>query len=349
MPDRHATATRVVFGVLAVASAALLAWFLLWSESPQARYARMSCQYRAIYGAQGPVGGVILGTSRAQHGIDPAQLRQLLGPGTAPIVSLARGGRGPGQLRQMLVDLDEERGIRGPIIFEYSPEDIAFWRDEPLYYQYMPNEGQRLRFAALADDWSGKPREPAYSRARDLLAHVELRIDAGIESLLTGSWRRNADVPMSERPSARTVWCRTDKGITSNAGQERQMNRRERAVRRQVGDTARWRDQRPDPESAFTVNQDLQNAVVADVIALGRERGIPVLFVLMPEYLSAPYAPAFLREFERRFGVPLTVPPPDMVERFGDRGLYLDVFHLNRDGGAVYTDWLAERIRADGG
>ena len=80
-----------------------------------------------------------------------------------------------------------------------------------------------------------------------------------------------------------------------------------------------------------------------------RERGIPVLFVLMPEYLSAPYAPAFLREFERRFGVPLTVPPPDMVERFGDRGLYLDVFHLNRDGGAVYTDWLAERIRADGG
>ena len=349
MPERHATVTRVVFGALAVASAALFAWLLVWSDTPQARYARMPCQYRAIYGAQGPVGGIILGTSRAQHGIDPEQLGQLLGPGTAPIVNLARGGRGPGQLRQMLVDLDEERGIQGPIIFEYSPEDIAFWRDEPLYYQYMPNEGQRLRLATFADDWRDKPREPLYSRARDLLAHLELRVDAGVESLLSGSWRKNIVAPMAERPPARSVWCRTDRGIRANAGQNRQMDRREQAVRSQVGDTARWRDQRPDAKTAFTVNQDLQNAVVADVVRLGRERGIPVLFVLMPEYLGAPYAPSFLQDFERRFGTSLTVPPPEVVERFGDRSLYLDVFHLNRRGGAVYTDWLADRIRAGGG
>ena len=332
---RAPTLTRVVYGGLAIATLALAAWFLVWSDAPAARYARMPCQYRAIYGAPGPVGGVILGTSRAQHGVDPARLQRLLGSG--PIVNIARGGRGPGQLRQMLLDLDESRGIAGPIIFEYSPEDIAFWRDEPLYYQYMPNEGQRLRLAALADDWRGKPREPLYSRVRDTFAHVEMRFDTGIETLLTGSWRRNA----GQKP-ARSQWCRTDRGIAPNAGQTRQLNKRERAVVRSVGDIARWREQPANPETAFTVNQDLQNAVVADVIALARERGIPVVFVLMPEYLAAPYAPSFLQAFEQRFGVPLLVPDP---AHSGQRDLFLDVFHLDRAGSVVYTDWLAERIR----
>lgn len=329
------TRIRVVYGALAVATLALAAWFLVWSDAPAARYARMPCQYRAIYGASGPVGGVVLGTSRAQHGIDPARLQEQLGSG--PIVNLARGGRGPGQLRQMLLDLDEARGIDGPIIFEYSPEDIAFWRDEPLYYQYMPNEGQRLRLAALADDWRGKPREPLYSRVRDTLAHVEMRFDTGIETLLTGAWRANRG-----QGEARSEWCRTGEWIAPNAGENRQLNRRERAVRRRVGDVSRWREQAPNPETAFTVNQDLQNAVVDDVIALARERGIPVLFVLMPEYLAEPYAPAFLDAFERRFGVPLVVPDAALS---GDRGRFLDVFHLDRAGSADYTDWLAERIR----
>ena len=43
------TRIRLVYGALAVATLALAAWFLVWSDVPAARYARMPCQCRAIY------------------------------------------------------------------------------------------------------------------------------------------------------------------------------------------------------------------------------------------------------------------------------------------------------------
>ena len=75
------------------------------------------------------------------------------------------------------------------------------------------------------------------ARVRDTFAHVEMRFDTGIETLLTGSWRRNT----GQKP-ARSQWCRTDRGIAPNAGQTRQLDKRERAVVRSVGDIARWRE-----------------------------------------------------------------------------------------------------------
>ena len=116
---RGARATRLAFGALAVASLLGLGGFLLWSDTPRARYAGLACHYRAVYERPGPLAAVVLGTSRAQRGIDPVALADGLGldPGVDPVANLARGGRGPGQLRQLLEDLDRERGIAGPILF----------------------------------------------------------------------------------------------------------------------------------------------------------------------------------------------------------------------------------------
>jgi hypothetical protein len=342
-----ARAMRIAFGVLAVASLALLGGFLAWSDSPRARYAGMACQYRAIYEREGPVAAVVLGTSRAQRGIDPAALAAGLGldPEVDPVASLARGGRGPGQLRQMLEDLDEARGIAGPIVLEYTPEDEAFWREQPLYYQYLPNEGQRLRLAALADDWGGKPREPAYSRLRDALGHLQLRLDAGLEALVAGTWRRTGAGSAGELPAA-VDWCLTETAFSQDDRHLRQLDRRERLVEREVGDPSRWRELPAEPSTLDRVNQDLQHDVVADVIAFGRERGVPVVVVAMPGYLAAPLAPEAGAAFEGRFGVPLAQPPPEVAVRFGERGLFQDAFHLNAAGREVFTAWLAERVRA---
>ncbi len=240
--------------MLALLSLGLLALLLVWSDGPRVRYARMPCQYRLIYATQAPVEAVVLGTSRAQHGIAPDVLAAGLG-GSQVAINLARGGRGPGQLYQLLLDLESARGITGPIVFEYTPENTAFWRSTPLYYQYLPNFGAHVPLDAYIDDWRAKPREPSYARLRDLFGHVRTRIDLGLETLLTGAWRKNATVRAGQ---ARSEGCRTGAGRVQRAGQRRQLHRRTVAVERQVGADGSWRDLPPINYDLWDINQDSQ-------------------------------------------------------------------------------------------
>lgn len=337
-------------GLLGIGVLLAAVGFVAWTESPRVRYAGMSCQYAAIFDRQGPVDAVVLGTSRAQRGVDPAALAAGLGldPEAAGVVNLARGGRGHGQLHQMLVDLDRERGIRGPIVLEYTPENDAFWLPRPLYYQETSNEGARLALAALPAEWRSKPREPAYARARDLLRLLQVRTDAGVEALLRGTWRRNAARPVEERQAARAEGCLTPAGIGQRPGHRRQLDRRERVVARDVGDADRWEELEPASDDFGLVNQDRQHFYVEEAIAFARERNLPIIVVAMPGYLQAPYAPNLAASFEERFGLPLTAPPPDLVARLDERDLFQDAYHFNERGRALFTTWLAEEIRRVG-
>ncbi len=337
---------RIALGVLGLTAATLVAAFVWWTDTPRARYAGMSCQYGAIFDRQGPVEAVILGTSRAQRGVDPTRLAEDLGldPTSAGVVNLARGGRGHGQLHQMLVDLDEQRGIRGPVILEYTPENDAFWLPQPLYYQETSNEGARLTFGSFADAWRAKPREPSYARARDTLEYLRVRFDTGLESLATGAWRRNQSRPALQRPPARAEGCMTPAGIGQRPGHVRQLDRRERAVEREVGDLSRWRDLAPTAGEFDLVNQDRQHHYVAEAIAFAQERDIPIVIVAMPGYLEAPLDPNLPRRFEERFGVPLLVPSAEVRDRLDERELFQDAYHFNERGRAMFTAWLAQEL-----
>lgn len=340
--------TRIILGALGLTAILIVSGFVWWTDTPRARYAGMSCQYGAIFDRQGPVDAVILGTSRAQRGIDPVVFAEGLGldPTSDGVVNLARGGRGHGQLHQMLVDLDEQRGIRGPIVLEYTPENDAFWLPRPLYYQETSNEGARLTFDAYADAWRAKPREPFYARARDTLEYLRIRFDTGVESLLTGAWRRNPSRPTTARPGARAEGCLTPAGIGQRPGHRRQLDRRERAVEREVGDVGRWTDLAPVDDDFDLVNQDRQHHYVEEAIAFARERDLPIVVVAMPGYLPAPLDPDLPRRFEERFGVPLLVPGPDIQSRLDERDLFQDAYHLNERGREAFSAWLATTIAA---
>ncbi len=327
--------------MLALLSLGLLALLLVWSDGPRVRYANMGCQYRLIYATQGPVGAVVLGTSRAQRGIAPDVLAASLG-GSAVAINLARGGRGPGQLYQQLLDLESARGITGPIVFEYTPESTAFWRSTPLYYQYLQNFGAHVPLDAYIDDWRAKPREPSYARLHDLFGHVRTRIDLGLETLLTGAWRKNATVRAGQ---ARSEGCMTPAGRVQTAGQRRQLHRRAVAVERQVGADGSWRDLPPVTNDLWEINQDSQNFYVGEVIDFARRHRLPVAFVAMPGYLGAPPSAATLTAFEEQFGVPLLYPPLGVREELADEADFQDAYHLNPAGARIYTQWLARVLR----
>ena len=347
-PTQRLHLIRIAYGLLGIGCLALLGSLFVWSDGPRVRYATMSCQYDVLYGTAGPVDAVVVGTSRAQRGVSIETLATDLGlnPVSVGAVNIARGGRGPGQLYQQLVDLDTERGIDGPIIFEYTPSDMAFWRSKPLYYQYTPNFAVNVPARQFVEDWRSKPREPAYSRLRDLLGQAQVRLDASLQAMLMGSVSRNPDVPLAERPPASAQTCITAAGKVQTAGQRRQMQRRERQVSKQVSAGGSWRDLPPAVDDLGLVNQDRQNYYVGKVIAFARARGVPIAIVVMPGYLEAPPASEVLQDFQRRFGVPLLYPPLAVREQLNDPAFFQDAYHLNSDGSAVFARWLAGQILA---
>jgi hypothetical protein len=341
-PDRPRA--RRVYGLLAVLLLAGLGALLWWSDRPAVRYAAMPCQYAALYAMDGPAAAVVLGSSRSQYGVDNATLAAGLGldPATAPVANLSRGGRGPGQLYQQLVDLDASRGIDGPILFEVSPEDTAFWRRTPLYYQYYPGFARAVPLERVVADWSTKPHEPAYSRARDLLDDLLTRVDTALDVLVTGGWRRNAN---RATRAAGPVDCRTRLDDTTTPGERRQLIRAEKALERAHGEGASWRDQPPAPDELGRVNQDRQLAYLAEVRQFAAERGLPVVFHALPSYLGAPVAPTTRTRFADAVGAPLEVPPDALLDDLAERRLWRDAYHLNGAGAERLTGWLTEAAR----
>ena len=344
-PDRPRV--RRIYGLLAALVLAGLGLLIWWSDRPAVRYAVMPCQYRAIYALDGPAAAVVLGSSRSQYGVDNAALARGLGldPATAPVANVARGGRGPGQLYQQLVDLDAARGIDGPILFEVSPEDTAFWRRTPLYYQYYPGFARAVPLRRVVADWSSKPREPAYSRARDLADDLLTRVDTALHVLVTGRWRRNATRAAT---AARPIDCRTGRGDRTTPGGGRQLIRTAKALERAYGEGATWRNQPPAPDELGRVNQDRQLAYLADVRRFAAERDLPVVFFAPPSYLGAPVAPETRDRFAAAVGAPLAVPPDALLDELTERDLWLDAYHLNRAGAERLAGWLADEARRAG-
>jgi hypothetical protein len=333
---RGARATRIAFAVLAALSCTLVVALYAWADQPEVRFARLDCHYDVIYGTSGPVEAVVVGTSRAQRGV--------LGE---EVVNIARGGRGPGELYQLLRALDDERGIAGPILFEYTLEtDIGRrvpggWVIEPRYYQYNPIL-DNMPLGLLAEDWRSKPREPEYGRLRDLLWQMQNRLDTSIEAALTDTAALNAPVPAAERAAPRMQTCIA--GQRQRPDQKAQMRAAVKRFDRELGPDRTWRDVEPVGWSFGEIDQDRQNHYVREVVRLARERGVPVYFLAMPGYPVAGADPAMAAEFEERFGAPLLYPPAEVLDRIDDPALFQDKMHLMGDGSRLYTEWLAGEV-----
>jgi hypothetical protein len=330
------TRTNIVFGVFGLFSVVLVALLLWWSDTAPARYAVMPCQYNAIFETAGPVGAVVLGSSRVQHAVSPPVLSADLAAAGRPdnVINLARGGRGPEQLYQMLLDVDRQRG----------PQDTAFWRSTPLYYQTYPGFGANAEFSSLAEDWRAKPREPTYGRLRDLFGLLEYRLDAAIENSTNGKADRNRVLAATEREQSPTAWCLTKDLTAQSAGQRNQLRRAYAKAVRSYGVNPTPGDVPPVPSQLQVINQDAQNHYLDLIISLAKQRGVPVYPIVVPGFFEPAPSPATFTEFEARFGIPLLYPDPQEVAAYGDTTRFLDAFHLNLTGSEAYTDWLASII-----
>ncbi len=339
------TRTNIVFGVFGLFSVVLVALLLWWSDTAPARYAVMPCQYNAIFETAGPVGAVALGSSRVQHAVSSPILSAELAAAGHPdnVINLARGGRGPEQLYQMLLDVDRQRGLQGPIIVEYSPQDTAFWRNTPLYYQYYPGFGANAEFSSLTENWRAKPREPAYSRLRDLFGLLEYRLDAAIENSTNGKASRNRVLATAERNHDTTVSCLT-RQRAQTAGHRNQLRRVYAKTVRAYGIDPTPGDVPSVPSQLLVINQDAQNHYLALIISLAKRRGVPVYPIVVPGFFEPAPSPATFAEFKARFGIPLLYPDSQELAAYGDTTRFLDAFHLNQAGSEAYTDWLASII-----
>jgi hypothetical protein len=343
---------RSVSAVLALAAVAGVGYLYWWSDDPRVRYARMACYYNQIYTSAGPVDITLQGTSRMKYGVESRALAESLGmdPATAAVVNMGRGGRGTGQMYQQLVDLDRERGIRGPIIVEYTPSDSTIFTPEPLYYHYKATFPTNVTFDALLEDWRSKPREPAYAKARDLLDHLQYRLDTTLETGLVGIQPRIRSVPPEEREAKGVQTCMsnpTSRVVRRWGNQAQTLERRAERVQRRVGDGRTWRDQEPLEWDIGVVNQDRQSHYIDAFVRFARERDLPIAVVLIPGYLEPPPSERFLTAFEERFGVPLIAPPLPVLEELNadDGRLFQDANHLNRRGYVRFAEWLAADLR----
>jgi hypothetical protein len=350
--SRRTRRLRIAFGALFAASLVGLGWLAWWSERPEVRYAAMACYHQQIYDASGPVEAVVLGTSRAKYGVDVLTLAEGLGldPATAGVVNGGRGFRGTGQMYRQLLDLDAERGVVGPVAVEFTPEDATSFTVRPPYYQYKPNHAVNVPYADLVEDWRAKPREPAYSRARDLLSHLQLRLDATLQTAIEGIPDRVVVRERDARPEHGALTCLSNpasRKVRRWGRQAATLETRERKVAAQVGESGSWRDLPARSWPLDVVNLDVQDHFIRRFVDFGRERDVPVLLIYVPGYLEAPPSEAYLAAFEERYGQPLLVPPAEVLDELNREGgwYFQDVNHLNRRGHAVYAEWLAGEMR----
>ncbi len=342
MSARRRNLIQALCGALLAAVLLGLGFVVTRSDAAEVRYANLNCLYRETFTKSGPVSIAIFGTSRTKWGIAPTTLARSLKPPKLeyPILNAGRSFRGTDQMYQQLLDVDAERGITQAVIVEVAlpPGPTFTAADSPFAYDYYRNFSGAVTLDRLAADFVSRPREPVQWRLRDLGEQFKRRIDLNLEYLVTGKPRANVPVARTDRPVA------TSHGDCSG-GDRRFRPRAIRADEQAVtppGGT--WRDQALITTDFESELWDRQLHYLRLFQRWGEDRGLPVVFTLIPRRVDPFVDPMLPATFERLMGVPLLVPPPEVREQIYADG-YSDSAHLNKRGRADFTRWLAEQIK----
>jgi len=336
----HRHLIQIVCGVLLLGILGGVFALVAWSDQPRIRYASLKCVYRQIYTYQGPVDVVIVGTSRTKWGVSPEEVSRVISDGKQPpevVLNLARSWRGTQQMFQEIKDVQAERGIKHAIVVEYSREGDVVATSQ-RYYDYYPDHAALVPVEEFRTDPELKPREPAYLRFRDLLELGQLRVDYSLDRWLSGKANANLTIPAQERPVGVSDGCTGPDRTLNNAANTswaKQVLKKGKA----------WEKRKPGSWPIGMINSDAQRQTMKEMIAWAHDHGLQIYFTLMPRYLDPPASDAYLARFQRTFGVPLLVPPKDVLAQLNDGG-YSDPNHLYKPGREIYSQWLGEQIKA---
>ena len=338
MSRSHRHLIQIVCGVFLLAIFGGVFALVAWSDQPRIRYASLKCVYRQIYNYQGPVDVTIVGTSRTKWGVSPQVVSNVISDGRQPpevVLNLARSWRGTQQMFQEIKDVQAERGIKQAIVVEYSREGDVVATSQ-RYYDYYPEHAAVVSVDEFRTDPELKPREPAYLRFRDLLELGQLRVDFALDRWLSGKADSNLTIPIQERPIGVSDGC---------TGKDRPLKNAANAswAKKVVPKGTTWADRKPGAWPIGKVNNDAQRQTMKAMIAWAHDQGLEIYFTLMPRYLDAPASDAYLALFQKTFGVPLLVPPKEVLAQLNDGG-YSDPNHLYEPGRKIYSTWLADQI-----
>ena len=340
MSRSHRNLIQIVCGVLLLGTLGGVFAQVAWSDQPRIRYASLKCVYRQIYNYQGPVDVVVVGTSRTKWGVSPQEISTVISEGKQPpevVLNLARSWRGTQQMFQEIKDVETERGIKQAIVVEYSREGDVVATSQ-RYYDYYPEHAALVPVDEFRTDPELKPREPAYLRFRDLLELGQLRVDFALDRLLSGKADKNREIPVQERPVGVSDGC---------TGKDRPLKPAANAswAERSLPKGTEWADREPGSWPIGKINNDAQRETIKEMIAWADAQGLEIYFTLVPRYLDPPASDAYLERFQKTFGVPLLVPPKDVLAQLNDGG-YSDPNHLYEPGREIYSQWLGEQIKA---
>lgn len=296
--------------------------------------------YRQIYTYQGPIDVVVVGTSRTKYGVSPQEISTVISDGKKPpevVLNLARSWRGTQQMFQEIKDVQRERGITQAIVVEYSREGVVVATSQ-RYYDYHPEHAALVPIDEFRTDPELKPREPAYLRFRDLLELGQLRVDFSLDRWLSGKADANLTIPVQERSVGVSDGC---------AGKDRPLKKAANASwrKRVVPKGTTWEERQPVSWPIGMINNDAQRQAMKEMIVWAHDHGLEIYFTLIPRYLDPPASDDYLARFQQTFGVPLMVPPKDVLADLNDGG-YSDPNHLYEPGRVIYSRWLGEQIKA---
>lgn len=315
------------------------------SEDPRVRYALMPCVYKQIYGTVGPVEVVFFGSSRMELGVDSFTVARAINrdPATTGVANLARQwGRVSGQVYQELIDLDHERGVEGPIVFEVA-SGIG---EDPFDPATVPMD-------TLVANWQSKPHSPVNTKVHSLLTQVVHKVDVSVETVLRRRWNHSPPPQHRVRARAQTciAWPLVDETQIFRPAKYAAVQRQKaRDVARQVGASGTWKDLPARAWDVDSLSREGQSFYIDKLVKFGADRNVPVFAVITPGYLENQISPRVAADFQERFGAPLLIPPLELLDQLNSRDgyYYRDRTHLNRRGWIVYTEWLVAAMRNAG-
>jgi len=298
---------------------ALFAAGVLWTDLPEVRYARYSCQYNLIYNQTGSVDLAVIGSSRTLQGVGAEVIADEL---QVPVVyNLAKNWRGQGINYAILTDLIANREVDTILVEANLPESGTFH----AHFFLVGTIGDWLRSNAYRSGNSFDFQQSSLTLHRV----VERVVEQG--SLVLAD-QLNAPRRIAAQ-AAETGFCRTRDERVRQSYLDTQAARYHQYY---VGQTWSWDLHSDEASHDFGFYKAMADLAEAHEVEL-------VFYHINQAYYST-LDPEFAAVFEVEVGAPILIPPPSLTREIEEMGGYADTTHMTATGREVYSRWLANAL-----
>jgi len=305
---------------------AAIAGFVLYTDTPRARYHEYHHHCRMIFGVdpdRRDVDLAVIGSSRSMRVFQADALARKVRAryGESPVIfDLSRSYRDMGHMLPFVEDLLREAEV-DMLLVEYK-EAGSRWRH--------PNYERTATFAQIAESFQSRPSAPVLGRLHEQVRLVLDRLTYRATQFVEGDLGRDCV------PAERRVATTMDPSEPWFVSSELLVSQREKH-----GET--WRDQAPMVIDLEAEGEERNTFYVRRMIDLAGAHDVSIYFYYVPALYAPPMDDAFVARFEGFFGAPLLQLPLDDLERVYPTG-FTDASHMGVGGADVYMTRLTELL-----